>query len=274
MRAKRKMTKLTTAEKRIVVAIVLKKCVLKRVDISTEQISIKLIGICYNSNMNKIIPHVLNADSYLDDFLPAIEKAIARAKQIAYKELDITWPIDLVITSGIPEINGAEGVGGRTCNESVIIINIDTICNPSSTLIYQIICHELCHAAKEGFNPNDDCEILFDDLIHEGFAIYYEKHLSTKQKSVRDSVKIITNVSETQAHKLLKKMPPLSQHWGEYDASSILGDGIKAGYGHWAGYKIGYFLVCQYLQKTRTSFISALHDGNIKYRQKLSEYIK
>jgi hypothetical protein len=103
--------------------------------------------------MSKLKYFVANANGMLEKFVPQIEAAVRMAEKYAVAKLKIEYEINIIfapLCDFIPE----DHVGGRTQTGSFITISLDGSTDKISTnLIFESICHELCHAARWQKNP-------------------------------------------------------------------------------------------------------------------------
>ena len=141
----------------------------------------------------------------------------------------------------IPE----DGVGGRTHASDFIELTI-TEEIATENLISEMLVHELCHAARWGKN-NEWAKSLFDGIINEGIATYFESEFVKDRNEKQLFIKTILGRSDEDNKKILKILrSKLDSNCYDYDTIFFRGDDELP---RWAGYSLSYYLVKEYLEK-------------------------
>ncbi len=207
--------------------------------------------------MSKINLFVTNANDILKDQENMIKKAVKTAEQYAFNALKIDWDIDLIVTSHIPSIVIPEdGVGGRThwCDLIEVCIDKDTI---TENKLSEMIAHELCHAARWGKN-DEYMQTLFDGIINEGIATYFESVFVKNRKTKQFFLETVTNRNDETNEKILNILKDQFDN-EHYDYNTIFFSGDDS-LPRWSGYSLGYYLVKKYLEKTNKTIEDAFTD--------------
>ena len=213
--------------------------------------------------MHKINVLLTNANGNLSDKTEMINRAVKRAEEYVFPKLKIDWDIDVMITNHmtfvlIPE----DRVGGRTYWSDLIAVCIDKQKAPESKLAETLI-HELCHASRWGKN-DEWINSLFDGLIFEGIATYFEAEFVKNREEKTMFIKTILERSDEGNEKILEKLrDQLDSNCYDYDTIFFNGDGELP---RWAGYSLGYYLVKKYLEKTGKSIENAFADKYADFR--------
>ncbi|GHU53602.1 hypothetical protein AGMMS49975_12110 [Clostridia bacterium] len=216
--------------------------------------------------MEKIIVQIANANNNLADCLTDIETAVRHAEEYAVPALGIEHNINLVVADvgqfAIPE----DHVGGRTYRADFILIDIDERAKPGKDAIFEMICHELAHAARWGKNP-EYTKSLLDCILNEGLAVAFEEQ-AARDSQLNKTVFLQTMIDrpDEENRRILAKLTP--QLYDEhYDYTKIFFDGDESvGLPRWAGYSLGFYLIRQYLQRTNRSLRQAVTDDYDKLK--------
>lgn len=212
--------------------------------------------------MNKINVLLTNANGNLSDKTEMIKRAVKTAEAYAFPKLKIDWDIDVIITNRIPMIIPENGAGGYTFSADFIRINIDGK-KATENLISEMLVHELCHAARWGKN-DEWMNTLFDGLIFEGIATYFEAEFVKDRKEKQLFVKTVLERSDEENEKILEKLrDQLDSNCYDYDTIFFNGNDE---FPRWAGYSLGYYLVKKYLEKTGKSIEDAFADEYADFR--------
>lgn len=148
---------------------------------------------------------ITHANGNLDSKVETIEKAVKEAKQYAFSKLKIDWGIDLLVTNRLYDIIIPEdGVGGRTKTSDFIEFAIDEE-KATENLISEMVAHELCHAARWGKN-DEWINSLFDGVISEGIATYFEAEFVKDRTEKTVFIKTILKRSDEENEKILEKL--------------------------------------------------------------------
>jgi len=192
-----------------------------------------------------------------------IFRAMKTAEDYTFPRLKINWDIHAVVMTDFNEVLIPEdGVGGRTFLSSFIALGID-LKKINENKLSEMLCHELCHAARWGKN-DEWASCLFDNIINEGIATYFEAELAKTRTEKQFFIQTITNRSEAENLKIVEK---LKNQFGaqNYDYNTIFYNG-DAELPRWAGYSAGYSLVEKYLEKTGKKIENAFADNYADFR--------
>lgn len=186
-----------------------------------------------------------------------IEKSAARAREYAFLRLQIDWDIDMLVTNRlygilIPE----DGVGGRTIASDFIEFAINEE-KATEGLVAEMMVHELCHAARWGKN-DEWIDSLFDGLISEGIATYFEVEFVKEAEEKTFFIKTVLERSNEENEEILGKLRD-KLNSNDYDYNVIFYNGNED-LPRWAGYSLGYYLVKRYLEKTGKTIEEAFAD--------------
>ncbi|MBR0480636.1 hypothetical protein IJJ46_02320 [Candidatus Saccharibacteria bacterium] len=215
--------------------------------------------------MNKINVLLTTANGNLSDKKAMIEKAVKTAEEYAFSKLKINWDVDILVTNRIPMIIPENGAGGYTFSADFIRINIDDE-KATKSLITENIIHELCHAARWGKN-DEWTNSLFDGLIFEGLASYFEAEFVRESNEKTLFIKTILERTDEKNEKILKRLhEQLDSNRYDYDTIFFNGNDDLP---RWAGYSLGYYLVKKYLKKTGKKIEDAFADKYADFRSVL-----
>ena len=206
------------------------------------------------------------ANSNLSEEKEMIESAVDSAKNYTFPKLEIDWDIDLLVTNRIYDILIPEdGVGGRTRTSDFIEFAINER-KATKNLISEMLTHELCHAARWGKN-DEWINSLFDGIISEGIATYFEAEFVKGREEKTVFIKTILERVDEENEKILEELrDQLDSNY--YDYSVIFFDGDDK-LPRWAGYSLGYYLVKKYLKKTGKKIEDAFADKYADFRSVL-----
>lgn len=120
-----------------------------------------------------------------------------------------------------------------------------------------MLVHELCHAARWGKN-DEWMDTLFDGIINEGIATYFESEFVKDNAEKQLFLKTITERSNKENENIYEELK--SQLNNErYDYQAIFFDGNNK-LPRWSGYSLGYYLIKKYLEKTNKTIEEAFAD--------------
>ncbi len=213
--------------------------------------------------MNKINVLLANSNGNLRNIEQMIKEAVKEAELYAFSRLNIDWDIDLVITNHMPFVLIPEdGVGGHTYWSDLITICVDEEKLTKSKMTEMSV-HELCHAARWGKN-NEWINTLFDGLINEGIATYFEAEFVKNLEEKTVFIKTILERSDEENKKIFEKLCDQLES-KSYDYETIFFNGNDE-LPRWAGYSLGYYLVKNYLKKTGKKIEDAFSDKYADFR--------
>lgn len=215
--------------------------------------------------MNKINVLLANSNGNLRNTEHMIKEAVKEAELYAFSRLNINWDIDLMITNHMPFVLIPEdGVGGRTYWSDLITICVDEEKLTKSKMTEMLV-HELCHAARWGKN-NEWMNTLFDGLINEGIATYFESEFAKNLEDKTVFIKTILERSDEENKKIFEKLRDQLES-SSYDYEMIFFNGNDE-FPCWAGYSLGYYLVKRYLERTGKKIEEAFFDKYADFRER------
>ena len=188
-----------------------------------------------------------DANNNLSDFISSIDWATKRAEEYVGKRLRIDYGVNIVFAEVNHFLIPEDGVGGRTYRADFILITLDLKKPPSEDKLFEIICHELCHAARWGVNP-EYTVTLFDGLISEGIATIFEETAVIGSDNRQVFLSTVLGRSDDENKKILEALRFQLDN-SNYHYNEIFFDG-NAELPRWAGYSAGYYLVNKYLSAT------------------------
>ena len=207
--------------------------------------------------MNKINLFITEANGNLSDKKELILNAVKKAEEYVFPKLKIDWDIDVVVTNRVYEfVIPEDGVGGRTYASDFILISIneDKI---TENILAETLVHELCHAARWGKN-DEWMNTLFDGMISEGIATYFESEFVKDKSEKQLFLKTIVERSDEENKKIHEELE--SQLKNErYDYQTIFFNGNDK-LPRWSGYSLGYLTVKKYLEKSGKTIEEAFAD--------------
>ena len=200
---------------------------------------------------------ITRANGNLDSKVETIVKAVKEAECYVFPKLKIDWDIDLLVTNRLYDIIIPEdGVGGHTRTSDFIEFAINEE-KATENLISEMVAHELCHAARWGKN-DEWINSLFDGVINEGIATYFEAEFVKDRTEKTVFIKTILERSDEENEKILEKLrSQLDLNYYDYDTIFFNGSNELP---RWSGYSLGYYLVRKYLKKTGKKIEDAFAD--------------
>lgn len=207
--------------------------------------------------MNKINLFITEANGNLSNKKELILNAVKKTEEYVFPKLKIDWDIDIVVTNRVYEfVIPEDGVGGRTYASDFILISIneDKI---TENILAETLVHELCHAARWGKN-DEWMNTLFDGMISEGIATYFESEFVKDKSEKQLFLKTVVERSDEENEKIHEELE--SQLKNErYDYQTIFFNGNDK-LPRWSGYSLGYLTVKKYLEKSGKTIEEAFAD--------------
>lgn len=197
-----------------------------------------------------------------------IQNGVARAKEYATPRLHIQEDIDIIVTPELPDFLIPEDhLGGRTYTGNFIMLSF-AAGHTVEDLVYEVVCHELCHATRWQKNA-EDFKNLFDDMIFEGLAVFFEEQATAGQNTRQfflDTMLKRTDQENIDALEIIKS--DLDNKYYDYYSIFITGNKQK-NIPRWAGYSVGYYLVKRYLSMTNKTIEEAFAEPFDNFRKAL-----
>ena len=208
---------------------------------------------CYNQGVGRINLLIANANQkFTKSELAVMKRAAKSAEKFISNNFDFDYEVDLIITSPSFLMGTIleDGISGRTYSSRLIILVIDKReAIISEDVIFETICHEMSHSLRWEKLP-EYSKTLFDSVIMEGLAIVLEEKAmeDTGREKKQFFLKEMQNTDQAAIDRLISQ---LSESFDEeqYDYDTIFYTGNE-GQPRWAGYRLGYYLVKEYLART------------------------
>ena len=213
--------------------------------------------------MNKINILLTGANGNLSNKKEMIEKTVKVAEEYVFPKLKIDWDIDVLVTNRLYDLLIPEdGVGGLTITADFIEFAVNQE-KATEYLISEMLVHELCHAARWGKN-NERITSLFDGIISEGIATYFEAEFIKNRNERTIFIKTILGRSDEENEKILDQLRDRLDS-NEYDYNAIFFTGNNK-LPRWSSYSLGFYLVKKYLDKTGKTIEEAFADKNVDFK--------
>lgn len=213
--------------------------------------------------MSKINVLLANSAGEFNETQSDIINAIKEVERYTFSKLKIDWNIDLVVNNRmdflvIPE----DGVGGYTYASDFIISALD-LKSMSIPRFKEMLAHELCHAARWGKN-DEWMNTLFDGMISEGVATYFNAEFAKNNSEKQFFTKTILERSDEENERILNELRGnLDDKHYDYNTIFFTGNDKLP---RWSGYSLGYYLVKKYLEKTHKTIEEAFADKYEDFR--------
>ncbi len=222
--------------------------------------------------MGKIHLLITNANQhFVNTELKVFQAATKKAEAFISDNFEFDYEVDLIIAtpsfllSTIPE----DGIGGRTYHSRMIIAVIDKQQKPiSEDTVYETICHEMSHSLRWEKLP-EYSKTLFDGMILEGLAVVLEEKAmaDSGRKNTQFFLKEVQSTTQPEIDRLIKVLKN-NLHDEDYDYSTVFYTGSDI-LPRWTGYKLGYYFVKKYLEKTNETISQATLASYRKFTQKI-----
>ena len=207
--------------------------------------------------MHKVNILLTEANGNLSDSREIIIDAVKTAEEYVFPKLKVDWDIDMLVTNRLYDIIIPEdGVGGRTRTSDFIEFAVNEE-KATENLISEMVAHELCHAARWGKN-DEWINTLFDSMISEGIATYFEAEFVKDREEKTVFIKTILKRTDDENKKILEELrDQLDSNYYDYNTIFFNGNDKLP---RWSGYSLGYYLVKKYLKKTNKKIEDAFVD--------------
>ncbi len=211
--------------------------------------------------MSKIHIHIANANQiFTNAEITIFKNATQKAEGfISATFAQFDYEVDVIIATSsfiLPTI-AEDGIAGKTLHSRLIILSLDKNQHEiSEGFIFETICHEMSHSLRWEKLP-EYAETMFDGMILEGLAIALEEEAMIKTGR-QDKQFFLKEIQETPRAEIDKMITVLKDkfEYKIYDYNKIFftGDDILP---RWAGYRLGYYFVKQYLRQTDQDIVQA-----------------
>lgn len=215
----------------------------------------------YNKTMSKLHLHIANANqTFTDAEIAMFKNAAQQAEAFVSSEFaQFDYEVDVIIATSsfiLPTI-AEDGIAGKTLHSRLIILSLDKNQHEiSEGFIFETICHEMSHSLRWEKLP-EYAETMFDGMILEGLAVALEEEAMIKTGR-QDKQFFLKEIQETPRAEIDKMITVLKDKFEDkiYDYNKIFftGDDILP---RWAGYRLGYYFVKQYLRQTDQDIVQA-----------------
>ncbi|QJU06804.1 hypothetical protein FBF30_02790 [Candidatus Saccharibacteria bacterium oral taxon 955] len=211
--------------------------------------------------MSKIHIHMANANQiFTNAEITIFKNATQKAEDfISATFAQFDYEVDVIIATSsfiLPTI-AEDGIAGKTLHSRLIILSLDKNQHEiSEGFIFETICHEMSHSLRWEKLP-EYAETMFDGMILEGLAVALEEEAMIKTGQ-QDKQFFLKEIQETPRAEIDKMITVLKDKFEDkiYDYNKIFftGDDILP---RWAGYRLGYYFVKQYLRQTDQDIVQA-----------------
>ena len=211
--------------------------------------------------MSKIHIHMANANQiFTNAEITIFKNATQKAEGfISATFTQFDYEVDVIIATSsfiLPTI-AEDGIAGKTLHSRLIILSLDKNQHEiSEGFIFETICHEMSHSLRWEKLP-EYAETMFDGMILEGLAVALEEEAMIKTGQ-QDKQFFLKEIQETPRAEIDKMITVLKDKFEDkiYDYNKIFftGDDILP---RWAGYRLGYYFVKQYLRQTDQDIVQA-----------------
>lgn len=210
--------------------------------------------------MGKIHPLIANANAkFTGDEVGIFQKAAKAAEAFISNNFIFDYEVDILVTAPtyllptIPE----DGITGRTYTSHFIIVVVDKQQTKiTEDIVFETICHEMSHSLRWEKVPEYG-DTLLKDMILEGLAIVLEEKamLDTRRKHRQYFLSTVQETNQGLIDDITSQLKD-TLNSGQYDHQKVLFTGDD-NLPRWAGYRLGYYLVKRYLEKTDSTINEA-----------------
>jgi hypothetical protein cdiviTM7_01443 len=211
--------------------------------------------------MSKIHIYIANANqTFTNAEITIFKNTTQKAEDfISATFAQFDYEVDVIIATPsfiLPTI-AEDGIAGKTLHSRLIILSLDKNQHEiSEGFIFETICHEMSHSLRWEKLP-EYAETMFDGMILEGLAVALEEEAMIKTGQ-QDKQFFLKEIQETPRAEIDKMITVLKDKFEDkiYDYNKIFftGDDILP---RWAGYRLGYYFVKQYLRQTDQDIVQA-----------------
>ena len=211
--------------------------------------------------MSKIYLHIANANQNFTAREFSILKNAAKKAEAFISAIfqQFNYEVDIIITTPsfiLPTI-AEDGIAGKTLHSRLIVLSIDKQQRKiSEDFVFETICHEMSHSLRWEKLP-EYAETMFDGMILEGLAVVLEEEAMVKTGR-QDKQFFLKEIQKTPKAEIDKMIAVLKDKFEgkvyDYNKIFFTGDDILP---RWAGYRLGYYFVKQYLRQTDQNIVQA-----------------
>ena len=211
--------------------------------------------------MSKIHLHIANANqNFTARELSILKNAAKKAEAFIFTIFQqFDYEVDIIITTPsfiLPTI-AEDGIAGKTLHSRLIVLSIDKQQRKiSEDFIFETICHEMSHSFRWEKLP-EYAETMFDGMILEGLAVVLEEEamVKTGRQDKQFFLKEMQKTPQAEIDKMIAVLKDkLEDKVYNYNKIFFTGDDILP---RWAGYRLGYYFVKQYLRQTDQNIVQA-----------------
>lgn len=225
--------------------------------------------------MGKINLLVANAtQAFTEADLELFHSAAREAEEFITTTFDFDYEVDVVIATPsqrlqtIPE----DGIGGQTYHSRLIVIVVNKEQRAvDKAIVFEVLCHEISHSLRWEKVP-EYSKTLFDDMIFEGLAVVLEEKAvgDTKRTNQQFFLTEVQNTPQTVVENIITQLKTNFDS-EDYNYNTVFFTGNDE-LPRWAGYRLGYYLVQEYLARTGKTISKATLEsyGEFKIRANTS----
>lgn len=184
--------------------------------------------------------HILNASHLLDEQTTIIKNAFDNTCALINNLISLD-DIDVVCINDPYQVIPETGMSGFTPNRNLVYLYVDASRELDGSELLYTLSHEFSHAKR--YDGPGYGETLFDSIIFEGIGVALEDEVSGVKGS------FLSNYIKNQDNKAL--IDKVIDHFDDHDFNHFYwfiqeSDELP----RWTGYRIGYYIVSEYLKKT------------------------
>ena len=211
--------------------------------------------------MSKIHLHVAGANqAFTGAEITAFRNAARQAEAfVSSKFAQFDYEVDVIITTPSPLLPtiAEDGIAGKTLHSRLIMLSIDKNQHEiNEDFIFETICHEMSHSLRWEKLP-EYAETMFDGMILEGLAVALgeEAMIGSEQQDKQFFLKEMQKTSQAKIDEMIAALKDsFADKVYDYNKIFFTSDDILP---RWAGYKLGYYFVKQYLRQTNQTIAQA-----------------
>lgn len=199
--------------------------------------------------INAIIANATNSFDQKD--MELIKQAVKDAEDFINQSFTFDYEVDVIFTapSSLMKTIPEDGISARTYHSRLIEVVIDKRQNPlNANTVFETVCHEMSHSLRWEKVP-EYSDNLFKGMILEGLAVALErKAMESRGEGWQFFLKEMLKTTDEEYEKMIAALKDTFDKQG-YDYETIFYTGNDS-LPRWAGYRLGYYYVLQYLEKS------------------------